>query len=43
MGYFVIVYLVFAALVFAAITACLIVRAVRHAPTDIELWGEETD
>lgn len=38
MGYFVIVYLVF-----AAITDCLIVRAVRHAPTDIELWGEETE
>lgn len=38
MGCFIIVYLVF-----AAITACLIARAVRHAPTDIELWGEETD
>lgn len=38
MGYFVIIYLVF-----AAITACLIVRAVRRRVTDIELWGEETD
>lgn len=24
-------------------TACCIGSAIHHAPTDIELWGEETD
>lgn len=38
MEYFIIAYL---ALV--VIATCLIAQSVHCAPTDIELWGEETD
>ena len=36
-------YFIIAHLALVTITAILIVRSIRHAPTDIELWGEETD
>ncbi len=36
-------YLVIAYLTLLAVTGCCIGRSIRHAPTDIELWGEETD
>lgn len=37
------VYCLMVYLTFLAVTGCCIGAAIRRAPTDTELWGEETD